>query len=105
LKAGESWDWKAPDLSLVMQIKVVGPADLTVPAGTFHTTQLSYDAAIEVEGGTVTIRHSRWFASGVGYVKEDSETRLGDRLLTRMLLTLEKYEPARAARPAGGGGS
>jgi hypothetical protein len=104
LKAGESWDWKAPDLSLEMQIKVVGPADLTVPAGTFHTTQLSYDAAIEVEGGTVTIRHTRWFASGVGYVKEDTETRLGDRLLTHVLLTLEKYEPARVARPAGGGG-
>ncbi|MFY9530692.1 MAG: hypothetical protein WBC04_24215 [Candidatus Acidiferrales bacterium] len=102
LKAGESWDWKAPDAPVVMQIKVVGPADLTVPAGTFHTTELSYDATIETEGGMVTIRQTRWFAPGVGYVKQDTETRLGDRMLTHVVLTLEKYEPARGAQPAGG---
>jgi hypothetical protein len=102
LKAGESWDWKAPDASVVMQIKVVGPADVTVPAGTFHATQLSYDDTIESEGGMVTIRQTRWFAPGVGYVKQDTETRLGDRLLTHVVLTLEKYEPARGAQPAGG---
>jgi hypothetical protein len=102
LKAGESWDWKAPDAPLVMQIKVVGPADLTVPAGTFQTTELSYDATIEIEGGMVTIRHTRWFAPGVGYVKEDTETRLGDHMLTHVVLTLEKYEPARGAKPVGG---
>jgi hypothetical protein len=101
LKAGESWDWKAPEVSLVMQIKVVGPADLTVPAGTFHATELSYDVNIETEGGMVTIRQRRWFASGVGYVKQETDTRLGDRPLTHTLFTLEKYEPARAAQPVG----
>jgi hypothetical protein len=102
LKAGESWDWKAPDAPVVMQIKVVGPADLTVPAGTFHTTELSYDVTVETEGGMVTIRQTRWFAPGVGYVKQDTETRLGDRMLTRVVLTLEKYEPAPGAQPVGG---
>lgn len=103
LKTGESWDWKTPDASAVMQIKVVGPADLTVPAGTFHTTEISYDATVESEGGTITIRQTSWFASGVGYVKQDTETRLGDRLLTHVVLKLEKYEPAQGAQAAGGG--
>jgi hypothetical protein len=102
LKAGESWDWKAADGSVVMQTKVVGPADLTVPAGTFHTTEISNDATVEIEGGMITIRQTSWFASGVGYVKQDTETRLGDRLLTHTVMTLEKYEPAQGAQPAGG---
>lgn len=102
LKAGASWDWKTPDPAVVMHIKVVGPADLTVPAGTFHTTQLSYDVTVETEGGMVTIRQTRWFAPGVGYVKQDTETRLGDRMLTHVILTLEKYEPAQGAQPVGG---
>ena len=101
LKTGESWDWKAPDASVVMQIKVVGPADLTVPAGAFHTTELSHIATFETEGATVTIHQTRWFASGVGYVKQDTETRLGDHMLTHVVLTLEKYEPARTSQPAG----
>jgi hypothetical protein len=97
LKAGESWNWKGPDAPVAMQIKVVGPADLTVPAGTFHTTELSYDVTVETEGGMITIRQTRWFAPGVGYVKQDTETRLGDHMLTHVVLTLEKYEPARGA--------
>ena len=53
-----------------------------------------------VEGGTITVRQMSWFASGVGYVKQETETRLGDRMLTHTVLTLEKYEPAPGAQPA-----
>jgi hypothetical protein len=94
LKAGESWDWKASDASLVMHIKVVGPADVTVPAGAFHTTQLNYVITAESEAGVVTVQQSRWFAPGVGYVKQDTETRMGERMLSHVILQLEKYEPA-----------
>jgi hypothetical protein len=85
-----------------MHIKVVGQADLTVPEGTSHTTQVSYDATYEIECGTITVRQTSWFVSGVGYVKQDTETRLGDRMLTHVVLTLEKYEPAPTAQPARG---
>jgi hypothetical protein len=102
LKAGESWDWKSVDGSVAMQIKVVGPADLTVPAGTFHTSQVSYDAKYEIEGGVITVRQTSWFAPGVGYVKQETETRLGDRMLNHVVMTLEKYEPGQGAQPAGG---
>ncbi len=94
LKAGESWDWKPSDGSALMQVKVVGPADLTVPAGTFHTTMVSYDATIATEGVPITIRQTSWFTSGVGYVKQDTETRLGEHLLSHVVITLEKFEPA-----------
>jgi len=84
-----------------MYIKVIGQADLTVPGGTFHTSQVSYDATYEIEGGTITVRQMSWFVSGVGYGKQDTETRLVDRLLTHTVLTLEKCQPARGAQPAG----
>ena len=94
LKAGEAWDWKASDGSVVMHIKVVGPADVTVPAGTFHTTQLNYVVTVETEGGVATVRQTRWFAPGVGYVKQDTESRMGERMLSHTILQMEKYEPA-----------
>ena len=94
LKAGEAWDWKASDGSVVMHIKVVGPVDVTVPAGTFHTTQLTYVITVETEGGVATVRQTRWFAPGVGYVKQDTESRMGERMLSHSILQMEKYEPA-----------
>jgi hypothetical protein len=50
----------------------------------------------------ITVCQTSWFASGVGYVKQDTETRLGDRMLNHVVITLEKYEPAPGAQPAGG---
>jgi hypothetical protein len=101
LKAGESWEWKAADASVVVQFKVVGPADLTVPAGTFHAIEVSYDATYQIEGGMITVRQTSWFTSGVGYVKQDTESRLGDHLLSHVVFTLEKFEPVAAAQPVG----
>ena len=94
LKAGETWDWKASDAPVVMHVTVVGSADTTVPAGTFRATQISHVLTIDTGGETVTSRQTRWFAPGVGYVKQDTETKLGNRLLAHVVLTLEKYEPA-----------
>jgi hypothetical protein len=104
LKAGESWDWRTTDAATVMHIKVVGPADITVPAGTFPTTQLSYDVTVQAEIGLITVRQRRWFAPGVGYAKQDTEIRLGEHLLSHVVLTLEKYEPAQGAQLVKGSG-
>ena len=102
LKAGESWDWKPPDSPAAVQSRVVGPADVTVPAGAFHTTQLSHVLTLKTEGQPITSRQTFWFAPGVGYVKQDTETRLGDHLLMHVVLTLEKYEPGRGVQPPAG---
>lgn len=102
LKAGESWDWKPPDSPVAVHSRVVGPADIMVPVGTFHTTQVSHVITLKTEGQPITARQTHWFAPGVGYVKQDTETRLGDRLLGHVVLTLEKYEPGPGMRPAAG---
>jgi len=104
LRAGESWDWKTTDAATVMHIKVIGPADITVPAGTFHTTQLSYDVTVNTEIGLITVRQTRWFAPGVGYAKQDTEIRRGELLLSHVVLTLQKYEPVQRAQAMRGRG-
>jgi hypothetical protein len=71
-----------------MQIQVVGPADMTVPAGTLHTTAISYDATYEIEGGTITVRQTSWIAPGVRYVKQDTETRLFSILMALLALLI-----------------
>jgi hypothetical protein len=103
LKAGESWDWKGQlGAPVVIHIRVVGPADVKVPAGTFHTTRLNYDFTIESEGRVFMARQARWFAPGVGFVKNDVETLMGGHLLTHIVLTLEKYEPGPGGKSVGG---
>ncbi len=103
LKAGESWDWKGQlGAPVVMHIRVVGPAEVKVPAGTFHATRLNYDFTLESEGGVITVRQARWFAPGVGLVQNDVETLIGDHLLTHINLTLEEYELSPGGKSAGG---
>jgi len=92
LMTGESWTWKASNAPVRMQVKVVGPATITVPAGTFQTTEISYDTTVQVEGNTVNVRQNRWFAAGVGYVKQETMTLMGKRMINNVILTLERFE-------------
>jgi hypothetical protein len=50
--------------------------------GSFRAGLLSYD---------IRTHH---LAPGVDYVKQDTETRMGERMLVHIILQLEKYEPA-----------
>ncbi len=94
LRTGESWTWKASKAPVRMQVKVVGPATIIVPAGTFQTTEISYDTTVQVEGNTVNVRQHRWFAAGVGYVRQETRTLVGKRMINNVILTLEKFERA-----------
>lgn len=94
LRTGESWIWKASKAPVRMQVKVVGPATITVPAGTFQTTEISYDTTVQIEGNTVNVLQNRWFAAGVGYVKQETRTLVGKSMINNVILTLEKFEPA-----------
>jgi len=93
LKTGESWDWNPPGAPVSMHYSVVGTEKVTVPAGTFDAIHVLVVMNISTQGGMVVTRQSRWFVAALGYVKQDTESRLGGRLLTRGVLTLEKYEP------------
>ena len=44
---------------------------------------------------SINIRQERWFAPGVGFVKQDTRTLQGGRPLSHVILTLEKFEPVR----------
>jgi hypothetical protein len=94
LEPGEWWSWKAADAPVVFRTHVIGRQSIEVPAGRFQATQLSTDATLQAGPGTVQVRQTSWFVSGTGYVKQDTETSLGGRLLTHNILTLEKFEPA-----------
>jgi hypothetical protein len=93
LKTGESWDWKPSRLPLSMHVSVVGPDKVTVPAGTFDAVQVLHVMTTNSPAGSVIVRQTRWFVAGVGYVKQDTESRLGSHMLSHVVLTLEKYEP------------
>jgi len=99
LKTGESWDWKAFRAPVSMHVSVVGPDKVTVPAGTFDAVQVLHVLTVNSQAGTVVVRQTRWFAAGVGYVKQDTESRLGSHLLSRNVMTLEKFEAG--ATPGG----
>ena len=94
LKAGETWTWRAADAPVSIAVRVVGPAEVIVPAGTYQTTQVLHETTIQAGPAMVIlVKQTRWFAPGVGYVKQETETRAGDRLLSRVSLALTKFEP------------
>ena len=94
LKSGDSWDWQASDIPFRLNFRVVGVVPISVPAGTYSSIEISDDGTIELETNTLNIRQSRWFVSGVGYVKQDTKVSVGEHLLSHTVLNLEKYEPA-----------
>jgi hypothetical protein len=91
-KAGESWMWKASDAPVSIRITVVGPAQVSVPTGSFDSTQLLHQMTMDLGHALIIVRQTRWFAPGVGYVKQEAETRAGDRLVSKVALTLKKFE-------------
>ena len=92
LKPGESWEWKAFRAPVSLHVSVVGPDKVTVPMGTFDAVRVLHVLTADSQIGTVIIRQTRWFVAGVGYVKQDTEARLGDHMLSRNVMTLEKFE-------------
>jgi hypothetical protein len=99
LRAGETWTWRASDAPVSIAVRVVGPAEVIVPAGTYKTTQVLHETTIQAGPALVIlVKQTRWLVSGVGYVKQETETRAGDRLLSHVSLALTKFEPVSAAR-------
>ena len=91
---GAVWSWKDTNKPISMTVKIVGTGALKVPAGTYQAVETSHDTSIRLPEAEIRVKQSRWYAAGVGYVKEDTETRVGPRLLSHIVLTLEKFEPA-----------
>jgi hypothetical protein len=96
LKRGARWnfDGRAGELEVHQQYEVAGEEDVQVPAGKFHAFRIQGE---QISPNSMTI--DRWFAPGIGIVKDVTTTRAknGD-LLER--ISLELAEPPKlAARP------
>ena len=89
LKKGASWDFngQASDLKVHQHYDVLGEEDIKVPAGQFHAFHIQGE---QTSPSPMTI--DRWFAPGVGIVKDVTTMRAarGD-LLQR--ISLELAEP------------
>jgi hypothetical protein len=98
MKAGESWTWKASDAPVTMRTTVIGPAQVSVPAGLFNSTQLVHEMTVDLGDAVITVRQARWFVPGIGYVKQQTETRAAGRILSRSALDLVRFEEPRPAK-------
>jgi len=94
LRAGEAWTWEASDAPVRIRVNVKGTSTVTVPAGTYTATEVAYVLTMPTPGGMARAEQIRWFVPGIGWVKQESRTRIGTRLITHITVALEKFEPA-----------
>jgi hypothetical protein len=92
LRPGTSWDWQAKDAPIKFRYSVVGTADVDVPAGHYQGVRLTTAGTIQAPFGKVEIRQETWFVPGTGIVKQDTEMSVQGHTLSKILLTLEKFE-------------
>jgi hypothetical protein len=86
LKQGATWnfDGQAGDLRVHQQYDVTGEEDIEVPAGEFHAFHIRGE-----QSSTSRMTIDRWFAPGVGIVKDVTTMRATDGdLLERISLEL-----------------
>jgi hypothetical protein len=96
LRKGIRWDFtgQAGDLTVRQHYDVAGEEDLEVPAGEFHAFRIHGE---QTSPSQMTI--DRWFAMGVGIVKDVTTMRAADGdLLQRISLELAE-RPKITARP------
>jgi hypothetical protein len=96
VSVGTTWDFdgETDGAKIHQHYEIVGRADVTTPAGTFHAFHIR---AEQTEPGPMTI--DRWFVPGVGIVKDVTETKSDSgELLRRITLELAE-QPRIAPRP------
>ena len=72
-------------------MNVAGQESVEVPAGKFDTMKIVHEATIALPQANIRSVNSRWFAPNVGYVRQETETSAGERLLSRNQLTLVAF--------------
>jgi hypothetical protein len=96
LKTGTTWDFdgKLNDAKVHQHYSVTGEEDIDVPAGKFRAFHIHGE---QTSPSSMTI--DRWFANGVGIVKDVTETRTtSDKVLRRISLELNE-QPKSVSRP------
>jgi len=96
LKKGAAWDFngRAGELEVRQHYDVVAEEDIQVPAGKFHAFRIHGE---QTSPSRMTI--DRWFASGIGIVKDETTMRAANGDLLQRI-SLELMEPPKTmARP------
>jgi len=96
LKKGAAWDFngRAGELEVRQHYDVVAEEDIQVPAGKFHAFRIYGE---QRSPSRMTI--DRWFASGIGIVKDETTMRAANGDLLQRI-SLELMEPPKTmARP------
>lgn len=72
LKKEEKWEWsgKVGEQEANLKGEVLGEETITIPAGTFKTYKVNI--IVRDDDGRILVSTDRWFAYGVGMVKEES---------------------------------
>lgn len=97
LAAGEAWDWKASNAPVNIRTRVTGSEAADVPAGKFDAVKTVHELSMVLPQATIRSTNSRWFAAGLGYVRQETEVYAGDHLLTRTQLRLTAFEAGHSA--------
>ncbi len=94
LRPGESWDWKQSTAPVSSRTTVGATQEVIAPAGTYKAVPVEIETTFVTEGEPLKVRQTRWFAPGVGFVKQDTTASVAGHMLSHTVLTLEKFEPA-----------
>ena len=87
-----AWTWKDTISPVSMVANIVGTVSIRVPAGTYQAIETSHVTTIRTQATPIVVKQSRWYAPGVGYVKQDFETHIGTHLINHVVTTLDKFE-------------
>lgn len=92
-KVGHGWVWegKAGEAPARVALQWARAEQVTVPAGTYATVQLYLEGSV----GQERVQSWRWFAPGVGMVKEDSVAQASDGRAIRVYVELREFRPGR----------
>ncbi len=92
-KVGQAWTWegKAGEVPAGMTFQWARTEPVTVPAGSYATAQLYLEGSV----GPERVQSWRWFAPGVGMVKEDSVAQTSDGRAIRIYAELREFRPGR----------
>jgi hypothetical protein len=85
----------SPPFKIKVSTRVLGTENLTTPAGTFETIKVEYVKRMPTPGiplSETVSTDTKWFAPAVDhFVKMTNETRVDDRLRSRVTSELQKY--------------
>lgn len=92
-KVGHGWLWegKAGEVPARVALQWARAEQVTVPAGAYATVQLYLEGSV----GQERVQSWRWFAPGVGMVKEDSVAQASDGRAIRVYAELREFRLGR----------